>query len=507
MSLAVLGGTASVSAGDEAESADNRRAIDLKQALTIMIAENPQLGARVEAENAARERVRQAQGVDDFVLVVSGEWKRRRRELFETGTPVSGQLSADFLVPQEPESDSVRATFGVRRALPTGGEVGVEAIVDYRRNTFSGQFDSVEGLDTLALNEYIPSVGVYYEQPLLRGLGTDSARRDLEQARRVRDQRTRERERTTAELLRDTVIAYGELWFADQELAARRLSADAARTQLEVTSAYIREQRLPESAVAEVQIAVAFRADEVASSRYSADLRALELGERLGAKDAVVLYRAADTLALPALVGAGPAVDAARSASPELAVAQAVVRAAEARVNATANDRLPALDLSVRAGPSGYARNGLGDAFDQVVGFDGYTLTLGLTYEHPIRRREGRGRHGAARAELRKARLEATTVQNRITAQVKGRYREAVAARQRIEVLAQAVDAAKTDVDAEEARFRAGRGSNFDVLRRHANMAESRIRLARARADYVRAVATLEAITGGILDRYGVTLP
>ncbi|MEO1337371.1 MAG: hypothetical protein AAFV29_17135, partial [Myxococcota bacterium] len=248
MSLAVLGGTASVSAGDEAESADNRRAIDLKQALTIMIAENPQLGARVEAENAARERVRQAQGVDDFVLVVSGEWKRRRRELFETGTPVSGQLSADFLVPQEPESDSVRATFGVRRALPTGGEVGVEAIVDYRRNTFSGQFDSVEGLDTLALNEYIPSVGVYYEQPLLRGLGTDSARRDLEQARRVRDQRTRERERTTADLLRDTVIAYGELWFADQELAARRLSADAARTQLEVTSAYIREQRLPESA-------------------------------------------------------------------------------------------------------------------------------------------------------------------------------------------------------------------------------------------------------------------
>jgi outer membrane protein TolC len=78
------------------------------------------------------------------------------------------------------------------------------------------------------------------------------------------------------------------------------------------------------------------------------------------------------------------------------------------------------------------------------------------------------------------------------------------AARRRIEAIARTTEAASLDLAAERARFEVGRATNFDVLRRQVELADARSRSLRARIDYLRAMAVLDALTGDILVRPGV---
>jgi outer membrane protein len=80
------------------------------------------------------------------------------------------------------------------------------------------------------------------------------------------------------------------------------------------------------------------------------------------------------------------------------------------------------------------------------------------------------------------------------------------AARQRIAALADTTDIATLDLAAERARFEVGRATNFDVLRRQEELAETKLRLLRARVDSLEAAAGVEALTGEILGHYGVSV-
>ena len=79
-------------------------------------------------------------------------------------------------------------------------------------------------------------------------------------------------------------------------------------------------------------------------------------------------------------------------------------------------------------------------------------------------------------------------------------------ARQRAEVLASSMDAAALDLAAERARFEVGRSTNFDVLRRQEEVAQVQLGQARARVDEVKATAALAALSGRILDLFGVNI-
>ena len=62
------------------------------------------------------------------------------------------------------------------------------------------------------------------------------------------------------------------------------------------------------------------------------------------------------------------------------------------------------------------------------------------------------------------------------------------------------------DLAAERARFEVGRSTNFDVLRRQEEVAQVQLGQARARVDEVKATAALAALSGRILDLFGVNI-
>jgi outer membrane protein TolC len=79
-------------------------------------------------------------------------------------------------------------------------------------------------------------------------------------------------------------------------------------------------------------------------------------------------------------------------------------------------------------------------------------------------------------------------------------------ATKRMDVLVKAADMAEVNLRSEKARFEVGRATNFDVLRRQEELAQARLRQARAKTDYLRSVAVLEAVTGEILPHYGIAV-
>ena len=80
------------------------------------------------------------------------------------------------------------------------------------------------------------------------------------------------------------------------------------------------------------------------------------------------------------------------------------------------------------------------------------------------------------------------------------------AANQRVELATRAIALAKKNIVVEQARFDLGKSTNFDVLLRQDELRQAQLRLAQAQVDWHKAQAVIAALTGTILDDYGIAL-
>jgi outer membrane protein len=129
-----------------------------------------------------------------------------------------------------------------------------------------------------------------------------------------------------------------------------------------------------------------------------------------------------------------------------------------------------------------------------------------LTYEHALGRRAQRGAHAAATGRLARATIGIADAELQVAAAVVEAVSVAETAARRIEISERAIDLAERNIEAEVARFELGRSTNFDVLERQDELKQSQLRYARAGVDYVSSLAQLEALTGDLLERYGISL-
>jgi outer membrane protein TolC len=476
-----------------ARAEEPRRALGLRDAIAIATHGNPTLAAAVEDVAIADAGATAAAGVDDWLLDASGAWNRSRVP-YVPGTPV-----------QQTKADDVAVTTSLTRPLPTGGAVGVRIAQD----VFAGEYvsDSGSGPETSTVSSLAPSVRLFASHPLLRGAGVAVARAQRRRAAVARDAAGFERDATAAAIVRDVVLTYWETRLASDELQILGELTESARQQLLAVQAAISAEKAPVSAAAEVKVAVALRQDAALSAEQALRAQSAELARLLGvaADSRATEWDLTDRMdAAPARVSFDAALASALANSPRLAAARARGRAAAIDVDVGENGLLPELDVSVSGGTLGNAADA-STAFGQLAGFRAYDVQVGLVLHEPIGRHTAEGNLVAARAQLHKATLDETSIAGQIRSAVV-RYASGVeAAAARIDALNDATDTASLDLAAERARFVVGRATNFDVLRRQLDLAQTRLRLLRARADYVEAVAGLESLTGDILPRYGVT--
>ena len=468
----------------------------LRDAIALAVRSNPTLAAAGADVRIAEAGVVAARGLDDFVLELGASWDEVRRELVP-GTPV-----------QRPAEDQVSGSLALWKPLATGGRVGLGLVGDYTRIRFATDYAMGGGMRT-AVDEYVPSLRLSLEHPLLRGFGVGVARAPRRRAAVRGDLAAAQREGTAAVIIRDVEAAYWDLAYATQQLTIRRGAAASAREQLRRVQANIEVGKQPRSASAEVDVAVAFRDQSVLFAEQALSEQALELGRlcglRVTSRNAAKLVATDEPQPPERVLDEATALQTALDQNPELLAVRARGRDAAIEVDVTRNGLLPQLDLAVSGGPIGNAPTARG-AFNQLSGLGRYVVTADLVFQQPLGRNAAHGAHDAAREIVHKVRLTETDIADQVVAAVVRAVIAVDTARRRTEVLSRSTDAAALDLEAEKARFEVGRSTNFDVLRRQDSLAGAQLTHLSARVDQLKALAILDALTGDILDRHAVEL-
>lgn len=453
---------------------------DLAEVLQVAIQQRPTLQQAAIDVDIAKASMYEALGLDDWIFDATGTWSSSRQVNLNLETDVfflGGNLS---------------------RRLPTGGTVLLHADTSLQTGT----------LNNAPFDIYQHNISARLDQPLLRDRGRRITYAQRRRAKLVRDAAVLFHRVTAIATVREVVNAYWELAYAWRDLEIRTSSLALSRERLKNTQAGIDAGAVaPVEALAVEQSIISIEQDIIAAyqtiSQRSVELRrlaGLELGryaiDMQVAAPLTIPARAFDTDALLAR---------AFESSPTLARLAVLEDSAKLEVELAENGLLPELALVVSIGPQGNAETP-GKALSNLATFDDLIFTASLTYRRSLQQRRATGTADRTRAQLRKQRFSTVDVKAQITSELVLAIKRAEAARKRFELGARAIELAEKNVEAEKARFELGNATNFDVLQRQDELQRVRLGQARALIDFLNAAAAVDALTGDILDTYGITL-
>jgi outer membrane protein TolC len=314
-----------------------------------------------------------------------------------------------------------------------------------------------------------------------------------------------QREATGRNTVRDLIAAYWEVSFAWAQLDIRRASLELARERRRLTDASVRGGATAPTELLAVDQAIAQREEDVVVAELAVTERSLEFRTLAGIEvepDEIDVRVDAPLAAQVRPVELPAVFQRAVSVSPEIAQLEVQGRGATIEVEVADNGLLPRLDLRVYGGPTGRA-NKISEAIETLTD-GGYQVGGEVVIETPLPRRGARGAQQVAQQERERVRVNMADVRRQIGSAAAQAVALAKSAEKRMQLSTTAIDLTQKNIRAETGRFELGKSSNFDVLLRQEEHTNARLRYARATADYLRATAAVEALTGEILRRYGI---
>lgn len=473
-------------------AASGARPLDLQGAVHLALEQNPALRASAEDVDLAQGALLSSRGLDDLALDGTVQVSRSRHSLLEN-VPV-----------QEPRTDAFGWSVGLTQPLPTGGAVGLTLVSDLTQTTFASTVGEASALSIQRTVE--PSLQLSITHPLLRGFGVGVARAPRHKAEAQVNVANAVRAAAASELIRAVVAAYWDYELASRQVEVTRSAAQAAREQLEIVKANMQVGKLPPTASAEIEVTIAQRDDDALQAEQLRISRLVELSRLLGVSpsQARELKLAPLDESAPEVPELSAALQAAGDHAPQLLAARAQIESARVDVTVANNGLLPKLDLALSGGPAASSPD-VNGAVNTLRTLNDYVLQGGLVFHEAVPLRDERGKRQQAYAALAKARFTEADVLGQLESQLVVLDAAAHSAMRRIQALAPAERAARLDLEGERARFQVGRATNFDVLRRQQEVADAQLRMAQARTDLMKAHAGIEALTGDLLARYGVT--
>jgi outer membrane protein TolC len=457
------------------------KSMSLVDVLAVAVREAPELERAAMDLEFARGGLQRAEGIEDIKLTAGYSFER-------------------FTVPGSSE-DLTTGSIDLGRNLPTGGSVHVTASATKVQNgtTFGGIV-------------YPPGVtsGVQLSlvQPLLRNFGPAAARAPRHEAEARRDAAWLDREARARELVRAIVDAYWQVAAARAELEIRKASLATAESQRTYTDSSIRIGKIPKSELLAVEQVIAVRKQDILAAELAITDRSLALrrlaGLEIGA-DAIEVTTMALPQVKPESLELKDEVARALAHSPLIASAQANEQAEAAHKAGADSQLLPQLDLGFNFGPLGTATSFSGSVTSLRAG-EGYQAGLSLTSSYAFGRNDEHGQVRQAHARLYKAKVDLRDARAAVAADTARTVQLAKNAALSIELGDKAVQLATENVEAEQHRFEDRKSTNFDVLLRQDELQRAKLRRSLAVVDYLAARARLDALTGRILESYGIKL-
>ena len=145
-------------------------------------------------------------------------------------------------------------------------------------------------------------------------------------------------------------------------------------------------------------------------------------------------------------------------------------------------------------------------ALGNLFGGSYQSVQIGLSIDWNIRNRAAEATLGQTAVAERRLKLQRAQIEQGIEAQVRNSLQALETARQRIQASEASVKAAREKLDSETRLFQSGESTNFFVLTRQNEYADSLRRLVVSRLDYNKAIARLHMALGTTLETHRITV-
>jgi outer membrane protein len=175
------------------------------------------------------------------------------------------------------------------------------------------------------------------------------------------------------------------------------------------------------------------------------------------------------------------------------------IEAAEEVLLRAESQREPELNFVV-SGRSAAIEGSEGQAFESATEWEFPTYTAGLRFELPIGNRIGRFNERAARASVRGARLVYDNVESQIVEEIRATVRTTNYSIEAVRAAEASNELARRQLAAEQARYREGLSTNFQVLEFQQQLAETMYSYTLARASLAKAWTALQRAQGVLGD-------
>lgn len=475
-----------------AEPDDER--VTLAELVEAAVRHSPGLEIAHDDHEEASERGVAAGAVDEWRLVarLSGQANVLDRALAGPGIAV--------------DTRSASAEAGLARSLSTGGDVTITAATGQVRYVYPRVAVGAQAvLADAAVGGMTATARIEASQPLLRGAGESVARAEQKTARLAARALSAQAEDEAADLTRDLVVAYWELAYAAQALAVDRDGEALAQRQVAITKEVVRAGMQPPSAVKLAELQVALRQEAILRDEMAIVDQSLVVRRLAGLELTSAPLLPGGEVEVPAARWSeDEAVAAALAHGPSVAQSKLAQRQASVAVDVAQDGVLPRLDLKVSGQIDGVGAS-TNEAFGQLGAGQQYSVMASASLQWEI---GGAARAAAGAARVHRARLDAerADLEHQLASSAISAVRQLRFAKQRIELSELAVQVADEALRAEVVAFQGGRSTNVLVFQRQDDVAQAKLRLARAQIDAIEANTALHYLTGGLLARYGVNV-
>lgn len=445
-------------------------------------------------------------------------------------SPQRGSQAA-FTVGQQ----SLSGSFGFERKLESGGTVNL-TVTSTRATVLQPINFFNAGAGLRQISSYIVSPSLTFSHPLLRNAGVRVNRADIDRGRLARTQMEANELNVAQTAIHDIILAYWDVLFASRDLQNKRRSAATTQEQYRRVKAEVAAGRKSQLDLDTIFQSLVARENEVVLAENTLLDRSLTLRQFMGQEfvDRKVLgvLPQTDPQALaPREIDLQGEIKKALKAHPQIRSLEIGIASRRVDELVAANQRLPQLDFRLVFTPQGRSvdqvavadsgvpahRSSWSEAFKNFLTatdvadvnfntgpFADFNLTGNLNFNWDIQGRAPKANHERVVLEIRKAELNLRKTQQQISMAVIRATNAMRTAGARLTITSQAVKLAESNLKAEEARYRVGRSTSYDVLFRQDELALAQFNALSAQIDYLRATVELQTLTGQLLPSYGL---
>ena len=473
--------------GQVLATSEQMLALSLEEAIRLALQHNLEIERERLGPPIARTEVERARAPFDPRVGLETNFSQT-----QTGRLVTGQQVT------VPFSSRAELTPRFTQQIITGGQYEIRFFNTYQDNDFSSQVDPA----IRRRNPFHESgVELTFVHPLLRNFGIAINTAPIQQAQIA----VEAAQQQLLQTILDTVFAvhqsYWDLVFRIQDLVTQRESQKLAEDFLAENKLRVELGTLAPIELVQAETSVKERQRDVivaeAAVREADDRlkEILNIPETMGTW-AIRLQPTDSPPFVPlTTIAAEEKVAQALLLRPDYIQSQLQIASREVDRRVAKNQLLPQLDVVGTGRVSGFGENP-GESIGNIPDGEGYEWLVGLQFEYPLGNRLAQNELERRKLELRQARVDQRRVERTIVREIRQAVRDIETAIQRVEVARATVVLARTQLEAEQEKFRLGLSTSFNVLTFQEDLTRARSQEIQALSDYNVELARLDLRTG-----------